>query len=83
MTGDIQKTELMTNRDLIDWLSVLNAGYAKPDLSNTPGGTGTVRETKNFVPFIMSINSTLCEKAGIDCPDVTDFLEFKETTRRR
>lgn len=73
----IERTELMTNTDLIHWLQVLSEGYAKPDLSHSASGTGTVRETKNFMPFIMAINSKLCELSGIDCPDVDSFKHFK------
>lgn len=70
----IEKMELMTNSDLIQWLKTLNDGYSKPDLN---GDSGTVRETKDFKPFIMLINSRLCELSGIECPDVTSFTEFK------
>lgn len=75
----IERTELMTVDGMIDWLKVLNDGYAKPDLSGNPSGTGTVRETKDFKPFIMLINSRLCELSGIECPDVSEFTEFKQS----
>lgn len=78
----IERNELMTNSDMILWLKTLSDGYAKPDLSDSPSGTGTVRETKNFMPFIMSINSKLCELSGIDCPDVEEFVQFKNNTRK-
>lgn len=78
----IERVQLMNNNDLIMWLKTLSDGYAKPDLSENPTGTGTVRETKNFMPFIMAINSKLCELSGIDCPDVDDFINFKTTKRR-
>ena len=78
----IEGMELMTVDGLVNWLRVLNDGYAKPDLSDSPNGTGTVRETKDFKPFIMLINSKLCQLSGIDCPDVSEFTEFKTNNRR-
>lgn len=78
----IERTELMTNVDKIAWLKVLSDGYAKPDLSENPTGTGTVRETKNYMPWIMSINKHLCEASGIECPELPDeFTQFRNNKR--
>lgn len=78
----IERNELMTNSDMIDWLRTLSDGYAKPDLSDNPSGTGTVRETKHYMPWIMGINKRLCELSGIDCPDVpVELTEFKNNKR--
>lgn len=80
----IQSTEIMTTDSLINWLRVLNDGYAKPDLTKsvTGTGTGTVRETKNFMPFIMAINSRLCELSGVDCPEITEILKNNNKNER-
>ena len=64
----IDRLEVMTADQMINWLRTLSDGYAKPDLSKTGGGTGTVRETKKFMPFIMRINNKLCEMSGLECP---------------
>ncbi len=74
------RTEIMTVDAMINWLKVLNEGYAKPDLSANQS-SGTVRETKDFKPFIMLINSKLCELSGLDCPDVSEFVEFRKVTK--
>ena len=80
----IKSIEIMTTENLISWLKVLNDGYAKPDLtkSTTGTGTGTVRETKNFMPFIMAINSKLCELSGVDCPEITEILKNNSKNER-
>ena len=78
----IERTEIMTTADMINWLGTLSRGYAKPDLSTTSANaTGTVNETKNYMSFIMSINSELCKRAGIECPDISSYLE-PQTKRR-
>lgn len=54
----------------------------KPDMSNSATNTtGVVRDTKMYLPFIMLANSRLCDMAGIDCPDVSEFTEFKRSNR--
>lgn len=79
MNDNIQRREIMTNSDLIQWLEVLGKGYVKPDSTKGPtsNATGVVWETKFYMPFIMSINSELCQRAGVTCPDIAPFLEFK------
>jgi len=49
---------------LINWLSVLNEGYVKPDANTakaqeTSNTTGIVRDTKDFIPYIDKINHEL------------------------
>lgn len=74
----IQRAELMNNEQLINWLGVLGNGYVKPDHQNGSGNqTGVVRETKHYMPFIMLINKELCERAGLECPDVGVFTNFR------
>ena len=64
--------------DMIRRLEVLSNGYAKPDLSDrNTNASGTVKETKNYMPFIMAINQKLCGLYNIECPDVSEFLTFK------
>lgn len=81
----IEKTEIMTNEDLISWLRVLGEGYVKPDIYavDNQNTTGVVKDTAQYMPFIMSINSELCRRAGVDCPDVSRFLDFKDNDRER
>lgn len=79
MNGDIKSRALMTNDDLINWLGVLGKGYVKPDTPVKPSAntTGVVWETKFYMPFIMAINAELCERAGVVCPDISEFRDFK------
>jgi len=75
MSGNgIQSTPVMTVDSMINWLEVLSRGYAKPDLSDSPNGTGTVNETKHYMPFIMKINKRLCKMSGLECPDIPESL---------
>lgn len=77
----MSEIEYLNANDLINWLNVLSNGYVKPDLSDNKNSTGIVRETKNYIPFIMAINARLCELSGIECPNVKDFTEFKKQDR--
>lgn len=81
----IERSEIMTNSDLINWLEVLGKGYTKPDIfaDNNNNNTGVVKDTAHYLPFIMSINKTLCERSGMDCPDVDQFLQFREEKQKR
>ncbi len=73
----LEESEL-TVGEMIRWLEVLSNGYAKPDLSDrSTNGSGTVKETKNYMPFIMAINQKLCGLYDIECPEVSEFLTFK------
>ena len=79
MNENIKSVPIMSNTDLIDWLRALSNGYVKPDLTkgDSSNTTGIVRETKNYIPFIMLINTELCRRAGLDCPDIEGFKNFK------
>jgi hypothetical protein len=62
---------------LINWLSVLNKGYVKPDAntSKAPGTsntTGIVRDTKDFIPYIDKINEELASALNIKSVNLED-----------
>lgn len=55
---------------LLSWLSLLQEGYVKPDVyardNKSSNGTGIIRDTKEYMEHIVSINKKLAEHFELD-----------------